>query len=145
MRICISWHLKYNDKVTWRLALSSFKVFMGICSMYIRKSIYYYSDIFDNIPISKQLDIYGIVSEIWHIFINSRICWYVWRVLRVWNQFLFGCLSPFRVLELWDIFHRNLLTVAVPEIWDILEIQKMKISSEVPNFMGKMNFRSKCA
>ena len=39
--------------------------------MYIRKSIYYYSDIFDNIPISKQLDIYGIVSEIWHIFINS--------------------------------------------------------------------------
>ena len=37
------------------------------------------------------------------------------------------------------------LTVAVPEIWDILEIQKMKICSEVPNFMGKMNFRSKCA
>ena len=37
------------------------------------------------------------------------------------------------------------LTVAVPEIWDILEIQKKKICSEVPNFMGKMNFRLKCA
>ena len=33
------------------------------------------------------------------------------------------------------------LTVAVPEIWDTLEIKKMKICSEVPNFMGKMNFR----
>ena len=37
------------------------------------------------------------------------------------------------------------LTVAVPEIWNILEIQKIKICSEVPNFMGKMNFPSKCA
>ena len=37
------------------------------------------------------------------------------------------------------------LTVGLPEIWNILEIQKMKICSEVPNFMGKMNFRSKCA
>ena len=35
--------------------------------------MYYYSDIFDKIPISKQLDIYGIVSEIWNIFINSRM------------------------------------------------------------------------
>ena len=38
-----------------------------------------------------------------------------------------------------------LLTVGLPEIWDTLEIQKMKICSEVPNFMGKMNFQSKCA
>ena len=37
------------------------------------------------------------------------------------------------------------LTVGLPEIWNILEIQKMKICSEVRNFMGKMNFQSKCA
>ena len=37
------------------------------------------------------------------------------------------------------------LTVGLPEIWDTLEIQKIKICSEVPNFTGKMNFRSKCA
>ena len=37
------------------------------------------------------------------------------------------------------------LTVAVPEIGHILEIQKMKICSEVPNFMGRMNFWLNCA
>ena len=37
------------------------------------------------------------------------------------------------------------LTVGLPEIWNILEIQKMKICSEVRNFIGKMNFWSKYA
>ena len=31
--------------------------------------------------------------------------------------------------------------LVLPEIWNILEIQKMKICSEVSNFMGEMNFR----
>ena len=56
---------------------------------------------------------------------------------------VFGMMSSVLLGRLKSIFFY--LTVAVPEIRDILEIQKMKIWSEVPNFMGKMNFRSKCA
>ena len=49
----------------------------------------------------------------------------------------------------WIIMYRicyiRSLTVGLPEIWNILEIQKMKICSEVRNFIGKMNFWSKYA
>ena len=48
-------------------------------------------------------------------------------------------------MPIYSFLEQMYLTVGLPEIWNILEIQKMKICSEVPNFMGKMNFRSKCA
>ena len=62
-------------------------------------------------------------------------------VSRVLNTSLY--ILPYKMLKNVQLIFPP-LTVAVPEIWDILEIQKMKICSEVPNFMGKMNFRSKC-
>ena len=39
-----------------------------------------------------------------------------------------------------SFFKWRYLTVGLPEIWNILEIQKMKNGSKVQNFMGKMNF-----
>ena len=56
------------------------------------------------------------------------------------------CLLQYQVTNIFlRLIKKTELTVGLPEIWDTLEIQKMKNCSEVPNFMGKMNFWSKCA